>query len=173
MRQDEEAEALWADVELAARCALDAFLAMRAAEGERLTQDLLARADTIRQTLPVIEQASLRTCEIYRENLTLLLQELLGELPLDEGRVITEVALYADRINITEEVVRLRSHLEELEKLLRSSTPSGRKMDFLLQEMNRAINTIGPKSQIKAISMLVVENKAHLEKIREPVQSLE
>ena len=138
----------WADVELAARCALDAFLAMRAAEGERLTQDLLARADTIRQTLPVIEQASLRTCEIYRENLTLLLQELLGErLPLDEGRVITEVALYADRINITEEVVRLRSHLEELEKLLRSSTPSGRKMDFLLQEMNREINTIGSKSQ--------------------------
>ena len=173
VRQDEDAEALWADVELAARCALDAFLAMRAAEGERLTQDLLARADTIRQTLPVIEQASLRTCEIYRENLTLLLQELLGELPLDEGRVITEVALYADRINITEEVVRLRSHLEELEKLLRSSTPSGRKMDFLLQEMNREINTIGSKSQIKDISMLVVENKAELEKIREQVQNLE
>lgn len=97
----------------------------------------------------------------------------MGELPLDEGRVITEVALYADRINITEEVVRLRSHLEELEKLLRSSTPSGRKMDFLLQEMNREINTIGSKSQIKDISMLVVENKAELEKIREQVQNLE
>lgn len=148
-------------------------MAMRAAEGERLTQDLLARADTIRQTLPVIEQASLRTCEIYRENLTLLLQELLGELPLDEGRVITEVALYADRINITGRGGAVRSHLEELEKLLRSSTPSGRKMDFLLQEMNREINTIGSKSQIKDISMLVVENKAELEKIREQVQNLE
>ena len=112
----------------------------------------------------------------YRTETTdqkILLQELLGELPLDEGRVITEVALYADRINITEEVVRLRSHLEELEKLLRSSTPSGRKMDFLLQEMNREINTIGSKSQIKDISMLVVENKAELEKIREQVQNLE
>ena len=173
VRQDEDAEALWADVELSARCALDAFLSMRAAEGERLTQDLLSRTDTILQTLPVIEQASLRTCEIYRENLTALLKELLGELPLDEARLITEVALYADRINITEEVVRLRSHIAELENLLRSSAPSGRKMDFLLQEMNREINTIGSKSQIKDISMLVVENKAELEKIREQVQNLE
>ena len=173
VRQDEDAEALWNDVQQAARCALDAFLTMRAAEGERLTADLLARIDTILSTLPVIEEASLRTCEIYRENLTALLEELLGDLALDEGRLITEVALYADRINITEEVVRLRSHAAELKKLLQSSAPSGRKMDFLLQEMNREINTIGSKCQIKDISMLVVDNKAELEKIREQVQNLE
>jgi uncharacterized protein (TIGR00255 family) len=173
LRQDEDAEEIWRDVSGTAGRALDAFLAMRAEEGANLTQDLLARIDSIVATLPQIEEASRRTCEVYRENLTAMLKELLGSVPLDEGRVITEVALYADRINVTEEVVRLRSHAAALAELLRSNAPSGRKMDFLLQEMNREINTIGSKSQIREIAMLVVENKAELEKIREQVQNLE
>lgn len=173
LRQDEDAEEIWRDVSGTADRALDAFLAMRAAEGANLTQDLLARIDSIVDTLPQIEEASKRTCEVYRENLTSMLKELLGSVPLDEGRVITEVALYADRINVTEEVVRLRSHAAALAELLRLNAPSGRKMDFLLQEMNREINTIGSKSQIREIAMLVVENKAELEKIREQVQNLE
>ena len=173
LRQDEDAEEIWRDVSGTAGRALDAFLAMRAEEGANLTQDLLARVDSIVATLPQIEEASKRTCEIYHENLTAMLKELLGSVPLDEGRVITEVALYADRINVTEEVVRLRSHAAALAELLRSNAPSGRKMDFLLQEMNREINTIGSKSQIREIAMLVVENKAELEKIREQVQTLE
>ncbi|MBQ6000295.1 MAG: YicC family protein [Clostridia bacterium] len=173
LRQDEDAEEIWRDVSGTAGRALDAFLAMRAEEGANLTQDLLARVDSIVATLPQIEEASKRTCEIYHENLTAMLKELLGSVPLDEGRVITEVALYADRINVTEEVVRLRSHAAALAELLRSNAPSGRKMDFLLQEMNREINTIGSKSQIREIAMLVVENKAELEKIREQVQNLE
>ncbi|MBQ6058938.1 MAG: YicC family protein [Clostridia bacterium] len=173
LRQDEDAEEIWRDVSGTADRALDAFLAMRAAEGANLTQDLLARIDSIVDTLPQIEEASKRTCEVYRENLMSMLKELLGSVPLDEGRVITEVALYADRINVTEEVVRLRSHAAALAELLRLNAPSGRKMDFLLQEMNREINTIGSKSQIREIAMLVVENKAELEKIREQVQNLE
>ena len=176
VRQDEDAEELWRDVSTVAGEALHLFMEMRVDEGRRLTEDLLARLDTIAASLPAIEDAAQRSCDIYRANLIDTVQELLREHGLeyvDEGRIVAEVALYSEKTNITEELVRLRSHLEEMKKMLRDDRPSGRKMDFLLQEMNREINTIGSKSQINDISMLVVENKAELEKIREQVQNLE
>ncbi|NLT57896.1 MAG: YicC family protein [Clostridiales bacterium] len=173
LRQDEDAEEVWQAVEQVAQTALDAYLGMREDEGARLTEDILARLCTIEATLPELEAASLQSVEHYRQHLLDLLQELLCDAEPDEGRLVAEAALYADRINITEELVRLRSHLSELRKMLCAGGPAGRKMDFLLQEMNREINTIGSKSQIVGISMAVVEDKAELEKIREQVQNLE
>jgi len=173
MRQDEDAEEVWRDVEGVAVMALTAYRNMRAAEGERLSNDLLARLQSIEVTLPEIEAASVRSVADQRERITALLTELLGASEVDSGRVATEVALYADRISVTEEVVRLKSHIGEMRKLLSGDMVSGRKMDFLLQEMNREINTIGSKCQRSEIAMLVVDNKAELEKIREQVQNLE
>ncbi len=173
MRQDEDADEVWRTVESVAVTALTAYRAMRATEGERLSKDLLERLDAIEVTLPEIDAASAQSVVDQRERITTLLTELLGAAELDSGRVTTEVALYADRISVTEEVVRLQSHIREMRKLLSGDMVSGRKMDFLLQEMNREINTIGSKCQRSEISMLVVDNKAELEKIREQVQNLE
>lgn len=173
MRQDEDAEEVWRDVEGVAVMALTAYRDMRAAEGERLSNDLLERLSAIESTLPEIDAASVRSVADQRERITALLTELLGAAEVDSGRVATEVALYADRISVTEEVVRLKSHIGEMRKLLSGDMVSGRKMDFLLQEMNREINTIGSKCQRSEIAMLVVDNKAELEKIREQVQNLE
>ncbi|MPM81151.1 hypothetical protein SDC9_128203 [bioreactor metagenome] len=164
---------MWRDVEGVAVMALTAYRDMRAAEGERLSKDLLERLQSIEVTLPEIDAASVRSVADQRERITALLSELLGAAEVDSGRVATEVALYADRISVTEEVVRLRSHIGEMRKLLSGDMVSGRKMDFLLQEMNREINTIGSKCQRSEIAMLVVDNKAELEKIREQVQNLE
>ena len=172
-RQDENADELWMAVENVAVVALNAFANMRSAEGERLSLDLLTRLDTIEGTLPEIERASAQSVADQKTRIETLLEELLGNAELDAGRITTEVALYADRISITEEIVRLQSHIGEMRKLLKSDTVSGRKMDFLLQEMNREINTIGSKCQRSEISMVVVDNKAELEKIREQVQNLE
>lgn len=173
MRQDEDADEVWRDVEGVAVMALTAYRDMRAAEGERLSNDLLERLSAIESTLPEIDAASARSVADQRERITALLTELLGAAEVDSGRVATEVALYADRISVTEEVVRLKSHIGEMRKLLSGDMVSGRKMDFLLQEMNREINTIGSKCQRSEIAMLVVDNKAELEKIREQVQNLE
>ncbi|HWQ50487.1 MAG TPA: YicC/YloC family endoribonuclease [Terriglobales bacterium] len=173
VRQDEDAEEVWRDVESVAARALTAYRDMRAAEGERLSKDLLERLSAIEATLPEIDAASARSVVDQRERVTALLAELLGAATVDSGRIATEVALYADRISVTEEVVRLASHIGEMRKLLYGDMVSGRKMDFLLQEMNREMNTIGSKCQRSEIAMLVVDNKAELEKIREQVQNLE
>ncbi|HWP80509.1 MAG TPA: YicC/YloC family endoribonuclease [Candidatus Acidoferrum sp.] len=173
VRQDEDAEEVWRDVEGVAVAALTAYRDMRAAEGERLSKDLLERLCAIEATLPEIDAASARSVVDQRERVTALLAELLGAATVDSGRIATEVALYADRISVTEEVVRLASHIGEMRKLLYGDMVSGRKMDFLLQEMNREMNTIGSKCQRSEIAMLVVDNKAELEKIREQVQNLE
>lgn len=169
----EDEEALWNQVEPVLDGALDAFLAMREREGEKLKTDVLSRIETIRQAVEAVEAQSPQTVAAYRARLEEKIKELLGSASVDEQRLLTETAVFADRIAVDEETVRLRSHLEQMERLLEGDQPVGRKLDFLLQEANREINTIGSKSQSTPIARVVVNVKAELEKIREQIQNLE
>lgn len=166
-------EGLWPMVEEALREALGRHLAMRTAEGNRLADDLLKRAEEVRKILDIIEKRSPAVVAEYQEKLQKRLAEYFPALPIDENRLAMEVALFADRCSVTEEIVRLRSHLAELAAILPGEQPSGRKADFLIQEMNREINTIGSKSADREIARAVVDIKSELEKIREQVQNLE
>ncbi len=166
-------EALWQDVRAVAGAALDAFLAMRAAEGEKLRADLLAKLDTAEALLGRIEQGTAGRVQAYTEKLYARLQELLADRNVDESRLVTEAALFADKTAIDEETVRLHSHIAQYRAILDLDEPVGRKLDFLTQELNREANTIGSKCQDVAITRLVVELKSEIEKIREQLQNIE
>ena len=153
--------------------AIDAFNAMREREGEALANDLRSRAGTILGLVEQIEERSPETLAEYRERLTARMNEVLENTQIDEARILTEAAIYADRIAVDEETVRLRSHLAQLGTMLDTGGPIGRKLDFLMQEMNREINTVGSKSNDLAQAKTVVEVKAELEKIREQMQNIE
>lgn len=153
--------------------ALEAYNAMRAREGEALTADLRSRAATILSLVEKVEARSPVTLAEYRARLTARMQEVLGNLQLDEARILTEAAIYADKIAVDEETVRLRSHLAQMESMLAGGGAIGRKLDFLMQEMNREANTIGSKGNDLEQARTVVEIKAELEKIREQVQNIE
>lgn len=154
--------------------ALEAFAAMRALEGDRLCKDLLARRDTVCGYVAQIEVLSENVAAEYQTKLTARIGELLGGVvPLDEARLANEVAYFADHACINEELIRLQSHLKQLADLLGGEVACGRKLDFLLQEINREVNTIGSKANYMEISRLVIETKSELEKIREQVQNLE
>lgn len=157
-------------------CAEDALLqlaVMRKAEGSHLQEDLKRRLEIMRKHHRDVKAISPRVAEEYREKLKLRLKELLDSVPLDENRLAMEAAVFADRSNIDEELTRLESHFAQFDKLLLSEEPSGRKLDFLIQEMNREVNTIGSKANHSELSGSVVEMKAELEKIREQVQNIE
>lgn len=167
---DEAAAVL--DVALAE--ALDGFAAMRQLEGERLGADLLARKETVAGLVARIDGLSVNVAQDYQTRLTARINELLaGTAPVDEMRLANEVAYFADHACINEELIRLESHLQQLADLLKGSEACGRKLDFLLQEINREVNTIGSKANYLEISQLVIEAKSELEKIREQVQNLE
>ena len=153
--------------------ALAAFNAMREREGEALAADLRARAATILGLVEKIEARSPETLAEYRERLTARMNEVLENTQIDESRILTEAAVYADKIAVDEETVRLRSHLGQLETMLSTGGPIGRKLDFLMQEMNREINTVGSKCSDLAMARTVVDVKAELEKIREQMQNIE
>ncbi len=153
--------------------ALSAFNTMRICEGEALANDLRSRAATILRLVERVEERSPITLEEYRTRLTNRMMEVLGSLQLEESRILTEAAIYADKIAVDEETVRLRSHLSQMEAMLTSTDAIGRKLDFLMQEMNRETNTIGSKCQNSDISHLVVNIKNELEKIREQIQNIE
>lgn len=154
--------------------ALAAFAAMRALEGDRLCGDLLARRDTVCGYVAQIEVLSENVATDYQARLTARISELLGgQVPVDEVRLANEVAYFADHACINEELIRLQSHLTQLGDLLSGDAACGRKLDFLLQEINREVNTIGSKANYLEISQLVIEAKSELEKIREQVQNLE
>ena len=153
--------------------ALTGFAAMRRSEGERLAQDLLSRRDTVAGLVERIENLAEGVAQDYQAKLTARIEELLGAVPLDEARLANEVAYFADHACINEELVRLKSHLAQLGELLQSGGACGRKLDFLLQEFNREVNTIGSKANCLEISQLVIEAKSELEKIREQIQNLE
>ncbi len=170
--QDDE-NAVWAIVSEAAAEALESFLSMRKAEGERLANDLLGKLSGLESMLKKIEAIEPGVAESYRQKLLAKLTELLGDTNIDEQRILTETAIFAEKTAIDEETVRLHSHIAQFRTLIASDEPVGRKLDFLVQEMNREVNTIGSKAQDLSITRLVVDMKSEIEKIREQIQNIE
>ena len=166
-------DALWADVEQVAGQAVEAFLAMRAAEGEKLRADVESRLTTIETLVGQIEQNSAGRVQAYTERLYARLKEILEDRSIDEARLVTEAAIFADKTAIDEETVRLHSHVAQYRAILALDEPVGRKLDFLTHELNRESNTIGSKCQDVSITRLVVELKSEIEKIREQIQNIE
>ena len=153
--------------------ALESYNAMRATEGQALDRDLRSRGETILQLVSQVEHGNAQTVVDYRARLEAKLREVLENTAIDESRILTEAAIFADKVAVDEETVRLRSHLEQMNNMLTSGGAVGRKLDFLLQEMNREANTIGSKCTDVALARIVVEIKAELEKIREQTQNIE
>jgi len=169
----EDLEDVWTGLSRGVNEALDSLAAMRAEEGSTLYGDILSRADSLLGMVDAIEARSPEVVKAYAERLRERVAELAEGVGLDEARLAQEVALMAERSDITEEVVRFRSHISQLRDMLDSDGPVGRKMDFLMQELNREANTMGSKSPDTEIAHTVVEIKAELEKIREQVQNVE
>ena len=172
-KAEEDEEALWTKVKTVADEAIEKFVAMRLREGEKMRDDVLSRAETILSSVEYIEKRSPETVKEYNDKLIERVHELIGDVSLDEARIIQEVAIYADKVAVAEETVRLRSHIDQLKSFLDSDEPVGRKTDFLVQEMNREINTIGSKANDVEIARRVVDVKAEIEKIREQIQNIE
>ena len=168
----DEAE-LWQDVQAVTAAALENFVAMRAAEGAKLREDVLARLCTLEKDVGVIEQTSAARVQKYTDKLYARLKELLDGRDIDDARILTEAAIFADKTAVDEETVRLRSHIRQYRDILALSEPVGRKLDFLTQELNRETNTIGSKCNELDITRVVVEMKGEIEKIREQIQNLE
>ncbi|MBO5066398.1 MAG: YicC family protein [Clostridia bacterium] len=166
-------DALWAKVEPVVKSALEGFVSMREAEGSKLREDVLSRAATILDNVAYIEQRSPETVKQYSEKLLERMRNVLGDVQVDEARILTEAAIYADKVAVAEETVRLRSHFEQLDNMLNSDEAIGRKLDFLVQEINREANTIGSKAQDVDIARRVIDIKAEVEKIREQIQNIE
>ncbi len=153
--------------------AVSDFNAMRAREGGKLAEDLLGKADRIEELVREIQKQAPRTVALYRDKLEGRLREVLSDTTVPEERILTEAAIFADRVATDEETVRLHSHLSQFRKMMAEGSPIGRKLDFLIQEFNREANTIGSKCQDSEIAYLVVELKSEIEKIREQVQNIE
>ena len=169
----EDEDQITADVLSAAKIAVDAFVAMREAEGEKMKEDILSRANTILSVVGEIEERSPQIMQEYRSHLTEKIQELLGDTQIDEGRIATEVTIYADKVCVDEETVRLRSHITSMKETLSEGGPVGRKLDFIAQEMNREANTILSKANNIEISDVGINLKTGIEKIREQIQNIE
>ena len=172
-KADEDLECVSADLCAVLDEALDSYNAMRAAEGVKLAEDIGARLTAIEGMTAQVEERSPETVREYRQKLTARMQEVLQSTAIDEPRILQEAAIYADRIAVDEETVRLRSHVSQLRGMLQSDQPMGRKMDFLIQELNRESNTIGSKCSNLDIARIVVDLKGEVEKIREQVQNIE
>ncbi len=153
--------------------ALAAFVQMREIEGERLKRDLTENLTFVSKAVENIEKLAPASVELYRQRLKDKIKETLGDRTIDENRVLTEVAIFADKVAVDEETVRLKSHLSQFNDLLNSDGPIGKKLDFLVQEMNREINTCGSKCNSIEITRIVVDVKSHIEKIREQIQNIE
>ena len=166
-------EQLLSDLMSVVAKALDGYNAMRETEGQALDKDLRSRGQTILELVAQVEQGNAQTVVDYRARLEAKLQEVLANTAIDESRILTEAAIFADKVAVDEETVRLRSHLEQMNTMLTGGGAIGRKLDFLLQEMNREANTIGSKCTDVKLARIVVEIKAELEKIREQTQNIE
>lgn len=173
-KESEDEEQICSDVLSVAEQALERFMDMRTAEGEKLRDDISSRLDFILEKVSFIEQRSPQTVREYNDKLLARMREVLADVHVDEQRLLTEAAIYADKIAVAEETVRLRSHIDQFRKFFDENGGAiGRKMDFLIQEINREINTIGSKAQDIEIARCVVDVKAEIEKIREQVQNIE
>lgn len=153
--------------------ALIDFDKMRLKEGEKLRDDVLEKLENISKLVAAVEEKAPQTVMDYRQRLTQKLNEVLGGSGIDESRILTEAAVFADKVAVDEETVRLRSHMSQLTGMVNAASPIGRKMDFLIQEFNREANTIGSKCQSSEVAYIVVDIKAEIEKIREQIQNIE
>lgn len=166
-------DALWTAVCTVAKTALDNFVAMREVEGTKLREDILSRLENVLSLTETVEKQSPQTVESYRSKLYQKLTALLADRNIDDARVLTEAAIFADKVAVDEETVRLKSHVEQFKTIMQSPEPVGRKLDFLTQELNREANTIGSKAQDAKVAAVVIELKSELEKIREQIQNIE
>lgn len=172
-KQEADEEKIWNAVKSVAETAVDKFIGMREAEGNKLKNDVLSRADLILHKVSLIEERSPETVKEYNDKLLARINEFLSDVQVDEQRLLTECAIFADKVAVAEETVRLRSHIDQLRQFLDSDEVVGRKTDFLVQEMNREANTIGSKAQDVTIARCVIDIKAEIEKIREQIQNIE
>lgn len=172
-RIEQDAEAMTRDVLAVFQQACDGFDQMRTKEGEKLAEDVRSRCAAIEHMVGEVETRSPERVTEYREKLLARMQEVLADTSIDETRILTEAAIYADKTAVDEETVRLRSHLHQMDGMLGETQPIGRKLDFLVQEMNREANTIGSKANDVALARIVVDIKGEIEKIREQIQNIE
>lgn len=172
-KAEEDEEKIWSYLRTVAEEAVNKFIEMREKEGAKMKEDVYSRGQNILECVAFIEERSPETVKEYNNKLVERVHDLLGDVTLDEGRILQEVAVYADKVAVAEETVRLRSHIEQLNCFLNSQEAVGRKMDFLVQEMNREANTIGSKASDVEIARKVVDIKAEIEKIREQIQNIE
>lgn len=172
-RQKLDEEKAWEVLQSAAETAVDAFIVARETEGKRLCDDVLSRCDSILDMVSFVEERSPETEKAYRERIEKKVSDLLQTADIDHQRIITETAIFADHIAVSEETVRLRSHIAQLKELFADGGVIGKKIDFIVQEMNRETNTIGSKCQDIEISKTVVDMKSEIEKIREQIQNIE
>lgn len=172
-KQDADAETVTAAIAEIAEQALAAYDEMRAREGKKLQDDIAGRLDTIEAYVTQVERRSPETVNEYRERLYRKMTEVLQNTALDEQRILLEAGIFADKVAVDEETVRLRSHIAQMRSMLAEGSPIGRKMDFLVQEFNRESNTIGSKCNDGAVTKIVIELKSEIEKIREQIQNIE
>ena len=169
----DDPDVIWNEVQPVMAEALQQFVAMRETEGKRLADDVAFHLDRLAEMTDAVEKLVPETVQQYYEKLYRKITELLGDRTVDESRLVTEAAVVAEKIAVDEELVRLRSHIAQFRVFLTSTEPVGRKMDFLVQELNREVNTTGSKSQHLEITKLVVDMKSEIEKIREQIQNIE
>ncbi len=172
-KKETDTDQLTKDICVVLAQALDSFDSMRVAEGARLRDDILSRADEIERLTALAEARSPQTVAEYRARLEQRMREVLESTTIDEARILTEAAIFADRVAVNEEIVRLKSHLVQLRTFMESTEPIGRKLDFLVQEFNREANTLGSKGNDLEMARIVVDLKAEIEKIREQIQNIE
>ena len=172
-KKPDDEEKIWSSVKSVAEKALEGFVLMREKEGERLKADISGKLSDIGSMVEKIEILEPQSVELYRERLYNKLKEVLENSNIDEQRIITECAVFSDKVAVDEETVRLKSHINQVLSLINSDEPSGKKIDFIIQEMNREVNTIGSKSQNINITKIVVDLKSEIEKIREQIQNVE
>ncbi len=172
-KSEADEERIWNAVKSVAEKAVFSFVSMREKEGKRLKDDVLSRCDTIIRNVEFIEKRSPETVSEYNNKLLERMRNILSDAQVDEQRLLTEAAIYADKVAVAEETVRLRSHVDQMHELLEADEAVGRKIDFLIQEFNREANTIGSKAQDVEIARKVIDIKAEIEKIREQIQNIE
>ncbi|WP_458861896.1 YicC/YloC family endoribonuclease [Acidaminobacterium chupaoyuni] len=172
-KEEPDTQALTEEVLQVVTDTLSEYNTMRTVEGQRLCEDILARGALIAEFVDRIEARSPAAVEEYKQKIAQRMQEILGAGDITDQRILQEAALFADKVSVTEELVRLRSHLKQLDTMLHSKTAMGRKLDFLVQELNRETNTIGSKANDYEIAQIVIDCKAEIEKIREQIQNLE
>ncbi len=173
VKTQEDEEQVWEQVRETAAAALERFIQMRETEGVKMHDDISGRLDYIEKSVKVIEERSPKVTAAYREKLYNKISEIVGDRNIDESRVLTEAAIFSEKTAVDEETVRLHSHINQFRDLIESSEPVGRKLDFLVQEMNREVNTTGSKCLDLDITKLVVDMKSEIEKIREQIQNIE